>query len=379
MTGKERILCTLAGEIPDRVPITLFVQQEYLSYYYGRNDTDRVKDAALLAEELGFDLMTRQTVHMEPHYARKSAANWELNKREYIEGGNCRRLLEIKTPGGVLSQIESAPYDPKTIGGIHFITTKYMINTDTDFELFRKYMPPMDKEYAGDMKSAAIEAQKYIGSLGVSCPWGTGGVFNAAVILRDISQLLMDPYEDEDFYGEFMDFLSSLLERDYALLAETAHECIGMQGNMANAKIIGPDFFKQYIQPYEVKLINAVKSRGKSVLYHNCGPARNLYDRYKEMNMTIFETLSPRPQGDNDFAEAKQELGKTMVISGNLDQIHFLKTAAVEEVKAATEKLIGIGKPGEKYLFATSDYLEPLTPLENIKAMIGTAKSCGRY
>jgi hypothetical protein len=379
MTGKERILCTLAGEIPDRVPITLFIQQEYLSYYYGRNDTDRVKDAALLAEELGFDVMTRQTVHQEPHYARKSAVNWEINKREYLEGGNCHHLLEIKTPGGVISQIESAPYDPKTIGGIHFITTKYMINTDKDFELFRKYMPPIDKEYVEDMRSAARDAQRYIGNLGVSCPWGTGGVFNTAVILRDISQLLMDPYEDEDFYCEFMDFLSSLLEQDYTLLAETAHECIGMQGNMANAKIVGSDFFKQFIQPYEMKLINAVKSRGKSVLYHNCGPARNLYDRYKEMNMSIFETLSPRPQGDNDFAEAKQELGKNMVISGNLDQVYFLKTATVEEVKSATEKLISIGKPGGKYLFATSDYLEPMTPLENVKTMIETARSCGKY
>ena len=68
MTAKERILCVLAGGIPDRVPVTLFVQQEYLSYYYKRNDTDRVKDAALLAGELGFDLMTRQTDHIQPHY-----------------------------------------------------------------------------------------------------------------------------------------------------------------------------------------------------------------------------------------------------------------------------------------------------------------------
>ena len=81
MTGKERILCVLAGGIPDRVPVTIFVQQEYLSYYYKRNDTDRVRDAVRLAVELGFDVVTRQTVHQEPHYTRKSYPNWEVRKR----------------------------------------------------------------------------------------------------------------------------------------------------------------------------------------------------------------------------------------------------------------------------------------------------------
>jgi uroporphyrinogen-III decarboxylase len=229
------------------------------------------------------------------------------------------------------------------------------------------------------MKTGAVEAHKLIGDLGISCPWGTGGVFNAAAALRDISQLCVDPYEDENFYREFMRFLTSILEKDYELLSETEHECIGMQGNMANGSLVGSEFFRKYIQPYETRLIKAVKSGGKSVLYHNCGPARNLYENYKEMGMTVCETLSPPPQGDNNFAEAKEILGKYMALSGNLDQILFLKKAGPEEVRAATENLIGIGKPGGKYLFATSDYLEPNTPLENVKAMIETAISCGKY
>jgi uroporphyrinogen-III decarboxylase len=379
MTGKERILCTLAGAIPDRVPVTIFVQQEYLSYHYQKNNPDRVKDAALLAAELGFDLMTRQRTHEEPHYTRKSFPNWQISRHEEISGGNIHRHLEIETPGGRLSQIESAPYNPAIVEGIHFITTKFMINTPEDFELFRKYMPPFDGEYVQEMKTAALDAQKYIGDLGISCPWGTGGVFNAAARLRDVSQLCMDPYEDEDFYREFMEFLTSLLEKDYALLADTVHECIGIQGNMANGRLVGPDFFRKNIQPYEKRLVNAVKNRGKYTLYHNCGPAKSLYENYRELGMTVWETISPPPQGDNEIAEVKKLLGKDLVLSGNLDQIHFLKEAAPGEVKAAVEELIAVCKPGGKYLFDTSDYLEPNTPLENIKAMIETALGCGKY
>jgi uroporphyrinogen-III decarboxylase len=379
MTGKERILCTLSGGIPDRVPVTLFVQQEYLSYYYKKSGMDRVKDAALLAAELGFDLITRQRTHEEPFWTRKSYPNWELTKREEISGGNIHRRLEIKTPGGILSQTESAPYDPSIVEGVHFITTQFMINTPEDFELFRKYMPVRDKAYFEEMKDAAADAHRLVGDLGICSPWGPGGVFNAACILRDISQLCMDPYEDEDFYHEFMGFLASVLEKDYELLAETEHECLGMQGNMANGALVGPDFFRKNMQPYEQRLIDVVKSRGKYVLYHNCGPAKNLYGNYKEMKMSVWETISPPPQGDNDIAEAKEILGKDLVLSGNLDQIHFLKEAGVDEVCAATERLINICKSGGKYLFDTSDYLESNTPLENVKAMIETVKVCGKY
>jgi hypothetical protein len=379
MTGKERILCVLEGGIPDRVPAAIFVQQEYLSWHYRKNNPDRVKDAALLAAELGFDLMTRQRVHEEPHYTRKNFPNWQISKREEILNGNIHLHLEIETPDGKLSQIESAPYNPAIVEGIHFITTKFMIDTPEDFELFRKYMPPIDKDYARDMKAAALDAQRYIGDLGISCPWGTGGVFNAAARLRDVSQLCIDPYEDENFYHEFMEFLASILEKDYELLADTAHECIGIQGNMANGRLVGSDFFRKHIQPYEKRLIDAVKSRGKFSLYHNCGPAKNLYENYRELGMTVWETISPPPQGDNEIAEVKKLLGKDLVLSGNLDQIHFLKEADTNEIKAAVEKLIAVCKPGGKYLFATSDYLEPNTPLENVKALIEAAVEFGKY
>jgi uroporphyrinogen-III decarboxylase len=379
MTGKERILCVLAGGIPDRVPVTIFVQQEYLSSYYRKKNPDRVKDASLLAAELGFDVMTRQRVHEEPRYTRKSFPNWQISKHEEISDGNIHRHLEIETPGGGLSRIESAPYNPAIVEGTHFITTKFMINTPEDFELFRKYMPPIDKDYVEDMKAAALDAQTYIGNLGISCPWGTGGVFNVAAGLRDISQLFMDPCDDENFYHEFMEFLTSILERDYELLADTVHECIGIQGNMANGRLVGSDFFRTYIQPYEKRLIDAVKGKGKFALYHNCGPAKSLYENYRELGMTVWETISPPPQGDNDIAEVKKLLGRDMVLSGNLDQIHFLKEANAGEVKDAVEKLIAVCKPGGKYLFDTSDYLEQNTPLENVRAMIEAAVACGKY
>ena len=48
MTSRERLLCVLNGGIPDKVPVSPFIQEEYLSYYF--INTDRLFDAVALFE-----------------------------------------------------------------------------------------------------------------------------------------------------------------------------------------------------------------------------------------------------------------------------------------------------------------------------------------
>lgn len=376
MTSKERLLTVINGGIPDRVPVSPFVQQEFLSYYYQKNDTCRVVDALALSQELHFDLMTRHQHHIKPHYLRKSYPNWELEQKDYIEKGIYNRESTITTPEGTLHQREVAPYNPATIAGIHFTTAEYMLKEPEDFEIFRKYMPARDRAYVEEMQEVAKWAVSTVGDAGLCCPWATGGVYNHASEIRSVEDLMCDPIVDEDFYQQLMQFLSDMIRVDFDLLCNTPYDIIGVQGNIANAAMLGLDFFAEHVQPYETKLIDTVKSYGKHTLYHNCGVASALYPAYKEMQMSIFETLSTPPVGDNDLATAKAFFGDTLTLAGNLDQVTFLKTATVDEVRAMTESIMAVGKPGGHFIFAASDFLEKDTPLENVRAMIDTANRC---
>lgn len=380
MTSQERILAVLRGEIPDRVPITLFVQEEYLNAYYGRTDCSRVLDAVKLSRELGFDALTRDHYHIEPHFTRQSYPNWEVNKKQFVENGIAHRLLTITTPKGVLTQDEVAPYDPATIGGIHFTTKTYLLSDlERDYEIMKCYMPAPSSEYIADMKAHAAWAISTVADSGLAAPWGTGGTFNTACTLRALEDLLCDPYDDEDLYADMMGFITDILARDYALLAESGYDLIGMQGNMANGGMLSCDYFRKNVMPYEERIIDAVHAQGKYVLYHNCGLARGLYPAYADMHMDVFETLSPAPMGDNSLIEAKTLLGQNKVLSGNLDQVYFLKTATPNQVAAAAREAVLAGKPGGRYLFACSDFLERGTPTENVRAMILAAKEAGVY
>ena len=259
------------------------------------------------------------------------------------------------------------------------MTTDYLIENEQDFEIFRKFVPEIDTESIQEIKASAHQAQEIIDDTGISAPWGWGGVYNIASKYRDIQKLMMDPSMNPGFYDEFMTTLTELMVKHYEVLGETESDCLGIGGNIANAAMVGAKFFDQYILPYEKQVVNTIRQSGKYSLYHNCGNAKVLYPSYLKLGMDVWETVSPPPQGDNDLAEAKAAVGDKLILSGNLDQIDFLKRAALEEIDKEVTHIMQTGKSGGKYIFAASDFLEKGTPLENIKQVVDVAKREGKY
>lgn len=380
MTGRERILTVLKGEIPDRVPVGLFVQEEYLGWFFPEKEqVDRVMDAVECARILGFDLLTRDRKFEVPHFMKKSFGNWDVNEKIKKDKGMLYRATEITTPDGVLKQVEAGPYEERTVSGIHFSTVEYLIENERDLEIFNKFVPRIDSETISEMKERAAFSRELIGELGISAPWGWGGVFNQAATYRNVQELLMDAYLNQEFYQAYMEKMTELIVESNNALTDTDFQCIGIQGNIANAGMVGAEFFDKYILPYEKELAKAIQDAGKFTLYHNCGKARVLQESYVKMGLDMWETVAAPPQGDNDLQEAKELIGDSITLSGNLDQVNFLKKAALEEIEKEVTRIMHIGKQGGRYIFAASDFLEKGTPLENVKKVIEVAKREGRY
>ncbi|MDD3818678.1 MAG: uroporphyrinogen decarboxylase family protein [Actinomycetota bacterium] len=380
MSGRERILAVLKGEIPDKVPVGLFVQEEYLAWFFPKKkEVDRVIDAVECSRILEFDLLARDRTFETPYFMKKSYPNWEVDEEIKTDGGNMYRIIKIGTPEGTLQQIEAAPYEERIISGIHFSTIEYLIKNSRDFEAFSKFVPGIDSATLIEMRERAAFSKKIIGELGLSVPWGWGGVFNQAATYRDIQELLVDAYLNYEFYQAYMDKMAELIVENNTALADTDFQCIGIQGNIANSAMVGAEFFDKYILPYEKRLVQAIKDAGKFTLYHNCGKAKVLQKSYIKMGLDVWETVAPSPQGDNDLKEAKELIGDSIVLSGNIDQVNFLKKASLKEIEDEVTRIMSIGKPGGRYIFAASDYLEKGTPLENVKKVIEVARREGKY
>lgn len=285
----------------------------------------------------------------------------------------------MKTPVRTMKQVEGAPYNEKILNGIHFSTMEYLIKDSDDFEAFKKYCPKREKQDVDHILESGKIAKKEIGDLGVSCPWAMGGVYNLASTYINVQDMMVDALMEEDYYQDYMSFFSDLVASDHEIFVESEFDCVGMQGNIANGGMMGSDYFEEHVLPYERKTIDILRTGGKPIIYHNCGKATSLYPAYKKLGITVWETISEAPQGDNKLAEAKKYFGDELILFGNFDQVHFLKEATPEEVEKKAYDLMMTGKPGGHYIFACSDYLEIGTPLENVKALLRGARAASSY
>lgn len=380
MNARERILTVLRGGIPDRVPVTPFIQEEYLAWVYpGRQTLDRVDTVVELSRELPFDVIAKHNRFMTPAFMLRDHANWRVRRETVREGAMWVTRVEIATPGRTLTQESAVPDAGAATRGLMPTVRKHLLESADDIEAFVRWLPDLDAQDIRSMRDTASGWRRRIGDLGINAPWGWAGVFNYASDLWGIENLMAAPYTDEALYQALMGKLTERMIAYNAPLVEGGADAVGLQGHIANARSVSPDYFMSFVYPYEKRLIDAIHAAGAFTVYHNCGFARAFYPCYRELGMTLWETVAEPPQGDNDLAEAKRALGDRVCLLGNLDQLRFLKVATPAEVAAKAREIVRVGKPGGRYLFAASDFLEKGTPLENVKAMLRAAEEEGAY
>ena len=173
------------------------------------------------------------------------------------------------------------------------------------------------------------------------------------------------------FYGRVASYVEQVFD--------AGADLISVSGNMASGSMAGPNMFRKYIMPYEKKLIDLAHSKGGKVIYHNCGDAKYLLPIYNEMGIDMYESLTAPPYGDTDLEYALKTIQPPTVLSGNLDQIHFLKIASPDEIRAEVKRVMELAKPRGSFIFACTDYLCEGTPDENIFALAEAGKEYGRY
>ncbi len=371
MTSRERIITVLNGQIPDRVPLVPFVQEEFLKWFYpDRQKLDRVDTVVELAREIPFDVIAKPNRFMTPAFFKRDHLNWRVKRDTKREGDFWVTHLEITTPDHTLTHVTAVPDAGAATGGVMSSVRKHMLADEQDIASFVRWLPAADEQANCEMREVASAWKKTVGEMGISAPWGWAGVFNCAADLWGIENVMMAPYVEESTYRTLMESLTRGMIAYNRPLIEGGAEMIGLQGHMANGRSVSADYFMEHVFPYEKQLIDALHAQGAFTVYHNCGFARSLWPCYRKLGMTVWETVAEPPQGDNSLADAKLALGDQITLLGNLDQVNFLKSATADAVAERAREIMRVGKPGGRYLFACSDFLEKNTPVENVKAML---------
>jgi MtaA/CmuA family methyltransferase len=183
--------------------------------------------------------------------------------------------------------------------------------------------------------------------------------------LRGINTLMLDFYDEPAFVRDLFEFIVEVELRFARLQVEMGADLIGV-GDAA-ASLVGPDFYNEFVWPYEQKLVGTLHADRIKTRLHICGNTRKILEGMGRLrcSMVDLDSLSP-------MSEGREKMGPQQVLLGNLDPVRVLKEGTPESVYEAIEQCHR--QAGERFIVGPGCEVPRGTPADNVKAMVRYAR-----
>jgi hypothetical protein len=156
-------------------------------------------------------------------------------------------------------------------------------------------------------------------------------------------------------------------------------DAILISSAFAGAGFIGREMYRDFVVPYEKRVVRAIREQGVPSYVHTCGAIGDRLDLMAETEVDGIDTLDPPPLGTVDLAEAKARFGERFVFKGNLDAVNEMLRAGDEAFERAVRQRLEIGKPGGGYILSSACSVAPGVRPERLARMVELAEQYGRY
>lgn len=328
MTLKERLLNALEGKKVDKIPVCSVTQTGIVE----------------LMDKVG---ASWPEAHSDPELMAKLAiANHELSGLEAVRIPYCLTVLseamncEIKM--GTKNRQPSVighPY-PIDLGGASIPT-----------DLLQKSRIPVVLE--------AIKIIREKVGLDVPIVGGMEGPVTLASDLVSVKSFMKWSLKKTDLFEQALDLATDAAIIYANAMIEAGADIISVADPVASPDLMGPDFFKKFFQAR----LQQFSSRVDSVTaLHICGNVNPILSYMADCG---FEGLSVEEKIGSP-KKAKEVIGNRAKLVGNISSPFTLLPGPVEKIKAEAKQALSEGVD----VLAPGCGIAPMTPLENIKAMV---------
>jgi MtaA/CmuA family methyltransferase len=156
-------------------------------------------------------------------------------------------------------------------------------------------------------------------------------------------------------------------------------DAVKISSPYAGSGFISPDFYKDFVLPFETQVSQAIRNKGKHVYIHTCGNIDDRLELIADSDASGIECLDPPPIGNVDLADAKKRLSKKCFIKGNIDSVNMLLNKSQQEVLKDAKERIEIGKEGSGFILSTACSIAPKVPKENVEVLYEAVEEFGKY
>ncbi|MCC7155418.1 MAG: hypothetical protein IT161_12650 [Bryobacterales bacterium] len=332
MTGKERILATLDGGVPDHLaamPITMMFAADAAGIRYGEyaRDYRKLVEAQInVAGTYEFDYVS---VISDP-------------AREAADLGAQVEWFDDQPPAIVESR--ALLHDKATL---------------TEIRIPDPYAPGR----MWDRVQAAGELARRAGNDLIVEGWVEGPCAMAAD-LRGVNTLMLDFPDDPGFVTDLFEFVVAMELSFARAQIEAGAALIGI-GDAA-ASLVGPRIYEQFVLPYEQKLIEGIRAMGCKTRLHICGNTRRILNGMGRTGASMIDLDYPSP-----LAEGRAAMGEAQVLSGNLDPVRAIRDGTPESI---TQGIAAChAQAGPHYIVCAGCEIPRGTPPDNVRALVSYA------
>lgn len=339
MTPKERMTAMLAGQPIDRLPCVPFLGEPSVALL-GCTVRDYWHNADLMvqAELAAFQRFGQDSVGAGPDaYGLAEALGSELEFPLYGPPFVKRPLLSSYDD---LDRLE--PFRPQQDGRL-----------------------PLFLEVCQRLQQAAGDV------IGVGS--SVAGPFTIAAYLRGVDEILRDVYKEGEQVHRLMQYVADACKAWIDLVAPLGVG-ISMADPLASPSVLNPKLFGEYVFPYFVQIVDhAWKKTGQKPSLHMCGLTYKIWPYLKQLHISGLSL-------DNviDLARAREGLGDTLCLMGNVDPVKVIQAGPPERIRQAVAECVAKAGANPKGFVVASGCQIPVgTPMEHVEAMVDAVRALG--
>ncbi len=132
-------------------------------------------------------------------------------------------------------------------------------------------------------------------------------------------------------------------DRLYRILEEaTARgvDCIRLYGGEYATELMGPAAWDELVVPCDQPLTAMLHAQGAIVHYHNHGRMQRWLEKIADLGVDSLDPIEQPPYGDTEMDQAYARIGDQVCLVGGLDDMEILETRSLDEIRCLGEDLI---------------------------------------
>jgi hypothetical protein len=350
-------------ESPDRLPLMCQMSIGHMLLQLDVSPLDFWNDVEVFADGLlrmrdmyGFDGILVSLHGHNPDWEREIKLRRTRTEGEEVEWNDGRRMVYLRNDlpqpvGGddIRPRLSDVSEDklPQTLEYIPVSQgLRFTINTDHKFDVFK-----LLKEKIGDQYSLHGE---------ITSPFDY--YLDLYGHQDGLLGLLNEPQNAKRVLAHFTSLIRKIAEE----MCGEGIDAIKVSSPFAGAGFISPQFYEEFVLPFESEIALAVRKKGVHIYTHTCGAVSDRLELMFDAGVSGIECLDPPPLGNVELDDAKRRTKGRGFIKGNIDSVNTLLLGTKEIISEDARKRIEVGKVGGGFILSTACSVAPHVEREKL-------------